>query len=229
LPDNAPALQTVRQRDLPLVVVDQPVIPRTARVEVDDFGGAELAAAHIGELGHRRVGVLGFDLVADGVFGPASPARVESARFRVTRDRVAGYLAGLARFGIVDVPIWEARCGDQQLGHEGALWLMAREPRPTALLCMSDELALGAIRAIRELGMSVPRDVSVIGFDDTPAARWSDPPLTTVRQDLVEKGRRAGELVLRMLNRASPGHPVTIPVDLVTRASTAPPGPNSLV
>jgi DNA-binding LacI/PurR family transcriptional regulator len=229
LPDNAPALQTVRQRDLPLVVVDQPVIPRTARVEVDDFGGAELAAAHIGELGHRRAGVLGFDLVADGVFGPASPARVESARFRVTRDRVAGYLAGLARFGIVDVPIWEARCGDQQLGHEGALWLMAREPRPTALLCMSDELALGAIRAIRELGMSVPRDVSVIGFDDTPAARWSDPPLTTVRQDLVEKGRRAGELVLRMLNRASPGHPVTIPVDLVTRASTAPPGPNSLV
>jgi DNA-binding LacI/PurR family transcriptional regulator len=120
--------------------------------------------------------------------------------------------------------MWEARCGDQRLGREGARWLMSLRPRPTALLCMSDELALGAIRAATELGLSVPGDISVIGFDDTPAAAWSTPPLTTIRQDLVEKGRRCGELALRLLDGARPGAPTTLGVELVPRASTAPPG-----
>jgi DNA-binding LacI/PurR family transcriptional regulator len=86
---------------------------------------------------------------------------------------------------------------------------------------MSDELALGAIRAANELGLSVPAEVSIVGFDDTPAANWSDPPLTTVRQDLVAKGRHAGELALRMLNGVRPGKPVTIDVELQVRGSTA--------
>jgi DNA-binding LacI/PurR family transcriptional regulator len=225
LPDRAPALDAVRQRKLPLVVVDQPVVPGSARVEVDDTGGAELAARHVGELGHRRVGILAFGLSPDGKHGPASPARVQSARYRVTRDRVAGYLRGLAQFGIDpdSVPLWEARCGDQHLGREGARWLMTRSPRPTALLCMSDELALGAIRAARELGLSVPSEVSVVGFDDTPGASWSDPPLTTIRQDLVDKGRRIADLALRLLDGARPGQPTTLSVELVPRASTAPP------
>ncbi len=222
LPDGAPALQAVEQRKLPLVVVDQPVIPGTARVEVDDVGGAKLAARHLVELGHQRVGILAFELSPSGGRGPASPERIASARFRVTRNRVAGYLAGLGQ-AVDDVPVWEAQCGDQLLGRQGALWLMRRAPRPTALLCMSDELALGAIRAVRSLGLSVPGDVSIVGFDDTPGARWSDPPLTTVRQDLVEKGRRTGDLALRMLDRASPGAPITLPVELVRRSSTAPP------
>jgi DNA-binding LacI/PurR family transcriptional regulator len=222
LPDGAPALRAVEQRKLPLIVVDQPVIPGTARVEVDDLEGARLAARHLVELGHRRVAILAFELSPTGGRGPAGPDRIASARFRVTRNRVAGYLAGLGAT-VDDVPIWEAQCGDQQLGRHGTLWLMKREPRPTALLCMSDELALGAIQAVRSLGLSVPGDVSVVGFDDTPGARWSDPPLTTVRQDLVEKGRRTGELALRMLDRASPGPPITLPVELVNRMSTAPP------
>ncbi len=222
LPDGAPALQAVEQRKLPLVVVDQPAIPGTARVEVDDVRGAQLAARHLVELGHLRFGILAFELSPAGGRGPASPERITSARFRVTRNRVAGYLAGLG-VAVDDVPVWEAQCGDQQLGRQGALWLMERRPRPTALLCMSDELALGAVRAVRSLGLSVPGDVSIVGFDDTPGARWSDPPLTTVRQDLVEKGRRTGELALRMLDRASPGPPVTLPVELVKRTSTAPP------
>jgi DNA-binding LacI/PurR family transcriptional regulator len=222
LPDGAPALAAVQRRKLPLVVVDQPVVPGSARVEVDDAVGAELAARHVGELGHRRVGILAFELSADGQHGPASAARIQSAGFRVTRDRVAGYLKGLAEFGIAadDVPLWEASCGERELGRKGARWLMELRPRPTALLCMSDELALGAVRAGTELGLAVPRDISVVGFDDTPAARWSDPPLTTVRQDLVEKGRNAGELALRLLEGARPGPPITIGVELVVRASS---------
>jgi DNA-binding LacI/PurR family transcriptional regulator len=221
LPDGSPALDAVRARNLPLVVVDQPVVAGSARVEVDDVGGASLAAQHVGSLGHRRVGILGFSLTPDGWHGPVDAARVASARFRVTRDRVAGYRSGLAAFGIDDVPIWEASCGDQVLGRSGARWLLELRPRPTALLCMSDVLALGALRAASELGLSVPGDLSIIGFDDTPAAAWS--ALTTIRQDLVEKGRRTGELALRLLEGSRPGPAVTLGVSLVPRGSTAPP------
>ncbi len=223
LPDDAPALEAVRERGLPLVVVDQPDVPGSARVTVDDRGGATLAARHVASLGHRRVAILSFSLSADGVRGPVSPQRIESAHFRVTLDRIAGYLNGLAEHGTVadEVPIWEAPGSVRELGREGARWLLGLEPRPTAVLCMSDELALGAIRAANELGLAVPAEVSIVGFDDTPAASWSDPPLTTVRQDLVAKGRQAGELALLMLNGVRPGKPVTIGVELQVRGSTA--------
>ncbi|MCT2586883.1 LacI family DNA-binding transcriptional regulator [Actinophytocola gossypii] len=224
LPDDAPALRAVRERALPLVVVDQPIVPGSAIVRVDDFGGARLAARHVLDLGHRRVAVLGFGLSADGHRGPATPERVEKAHFRVTLDRYAGYLDGLAEQGIVagEVPFWEAPGSVRELGREGARWLFGLRPRPTAVLCMSDELALGAVRAADELGLAVPGEVSIVGFDDTPAASWGVPSLTTVRQDLVEKGRQAGALALRMLDGARPGRPVTIGVKLQVRGSTAP-------
>ncbi|MGB3437500.1 MAG: LacI family DNA-binding transcriptional regulator [Actinophytocola sp.] len=223
LPDNAPALEAVQARDLPLVVVDQPAVPRSARVRVDDKGGAYLAAKHVAELGHRRVGIVGLGLSADGVGGPVSRQRIEDAHFEVTLDRLAGYLKALGEQGIVaeSVPFWEAPGNAREMGREGARWLFGLEPRPTAVLCMSDELALGAIRAANELGLSVPGEVSIVGFDDTPAASWADPPLTTVRQDLVAKGRQAGELALRMLDGARPGRQVTLEVDLQVRGSTA--------
>jgi DNA-binding LacI/PurR family transcriptional regulator len=224
LPDDSPALAAVGARNLPLVVVDQPVLPGSARVQVDDFGGAALAARHVTGLGHRRVAILGFGLSADGHRGPADATRIESGHFRVTIDRIAGYLKGLAEQGIVpaEVPVWEAPGSVRELGREGARWLFGLRPTPTAVLCMSDELALGALRAAEELGLTVPGEVSIVGFDDTPAANWAD--LTTVRQDLVEKGRQAGELALRLLDGARPGRPVTIGVDLQVRGSTAPAG-----
>jgi DNA-binding LacI/PurR family transcriptional regulator len=225
LADDAPALEAVRQRGLPLVVVDEPVVPGTARVEVDDETGAALAARHLTSLGHRRIGVLAFELSADGGYGPASRERVQNARFRVARDRIAGYWKGLTDRSIPtdEVPLWEAPGCGREIGTTGARWLLEQHPRPTALLCMSDELAIGAVHAVHEMGLTVPGDVSIVGFDDTPAASWSSPPLTTIRQDLVVKGRSAGELALRMLNGGRPGRPITIPVELIIRASTAPP------
>jgi DNA-binding LacI/PurR family transcriptional regulator len=224
LPDNAPALQAVQDRKLPLVVVDQPVVPGSARVQVDDFGGALLAARHLTALGHRHVSILGFSLSADGHRGPGNAERIHNAHFRVTLDRYAGYLKGLAEQGIVgsEVPLWEAPGSVRELGREGARWLFGLRPRPTAVLCMSDELALGAMRAADELSLKVPGEVSIVGFDDTPAASWGTPSLTTVRQDLVEKGRQAGALALRMLDGARPGRPVTIGVELQVRGSTGP-------
>jgi DNA-binding LacI/PurR family transcriptional regulator len=225
LPSGAPALDAVRERALPLVVVDQPEIPGAAKVRVDDLGGATLAGRHVAELGHRRVAVLAFALSADGHRGPVGPQRIGSAHFTVTLDRITGYLNALAAHGIVpdEVPIWEAPGSVRELGREGARWLLGLDPRPTAVLCMSDELALGAVRAANELGLSVPSEVSIVGFDDTPAASWADPPLTTVRQDLVSKGRQAGELALHLLSGVRPGEPVTIDVELRVRRSTARP------
>jgi DNA-binding LacI/PurR family transcriptional regulator len=219
LPDDAPALTAVRARGLPMVVIDQPVLPDTARVEVDDFGGARLAASALWGSGHRRFGVLTFALHADGHNGPVSAVRLASTSFRVTRDRLHGYLDVTG----ADTPVWECAGSSRELGRTGARALLSASPRPTALLCASDELAFGALQAVRDLGLRVPADVSVIGFDDVPAAEHADPPLTTVRQPLADKGRHAGELALRLLDGGRPGEPTRLAVSLVSRDSTAPP------
>ncbi|GAA3887450.1 LacI family DNA-binding transcriptional regulator [Saccharothrix violaceirubra] len=216
LPDDAPALAAVRARGLPLVVIDQPVLPDTARVEVDDYAGARMAAEHVVARGHRRVAVLTFALRPDGRNGLVSPVRRGSASFRVTRDRVNGYLDVLG-----DVPVWECADSTRELARTGARELLSPSPtRPTAVVCTSDELAFGAIQAARDLGLRVPEDVSVVGFDDIPAAQHADPPLTTIRQPLAEKGRRAGELALRLLDGGRPGEPSRVALGLVEREST---------
>ncbi len=222
LPDDAPALAEVRRRLLPLVVIDQPVIPGSVRVDIADEDGARLAARHLTDLGHRTVAVLAFALGTDGERGPVTPYRLANARYRVTRDRIRGYFDGLGD----DAPIWEAPGCRRDFGREGAHWLLTRSPRPTALLCMCDELALGAIRAAADLNLRVPQDLSIVGFDDTPAAEWADPPLTTVHQDLAEKGRRAGDLAANLLDGTRPAPVTTLAVTLVNRASTMRPSPN---
>ncbi len=100
------------------------------------------------------------------------------------------------------------------------------EPRPTAVLCFSDVLALEVIRVARELGLKVPEDLSVIGFDDSPAAQHSHPALTTVRQDIAAKGRLASGALTAAIERAKSGAPArarhrVLPTELVVRESTA--------
>jgi DNA-binding LacI/PurR family transcriptional regulator len=102
-------------------------------------------------------------------------------------------------------------------GARAARELLALDPRPTALLCSTDVLAFGAMRAARELGLDVPNDVSITGFDDVPEAAIAD--LTTVRQPLIEKGREAGRLLMEQNTERE----VVLPLELVTRGSTAPP------
>jgi DNA-binding LacI/PurR family transcriptional regulator len=98
-------------------------------------------------------------------------------------------------------------------------------PRPTAVLAMSDELAIGTLEAARDAGLDVPGDLSVVGFDDIPAAAHASPPLTTVHQPLRRKGELAGKhlLDLRAGHRPTPGD--RLPTRLVVRSSTGPPPP----
>lgn len=222
LADGAPALRAVRERALPLVVIDQPVVPGSARVGIDDRGGAVAAARHLLELGHRRFGILSAQCLSTPRGGPLTTREAMRSRFRDNRERLAGYLETLAAAGVpaTDVPIWETSGLSREQAMSGAAALLATQPRPTALLCMSDELALAALAVARERGLSVPAHLSVAGFDDTPPARWSEPALTTVRQDLVDKGRTAGRLCLDLLAGRALPKPTVLDVELVVRAST---------
>jgi DNA-binding LacI/PurR family transcriptional regulator len=107
--------------------------------------------------------------------------------------------------------------------------LLTAAERPTAVLCFSDVVAFGVIDEAAELGLSVPDDLSVVGFDDTPAARRSSPALTTVRQDVAEKGRAAARALTTAISRSrgntrAPARHVLLPTELVVRRSTSRPG-----
>ncbi|MEC3978427.1 LacI family DNA-binding transcriptional regulator [Amycolatopsis sp. H20-H5] len=223
LADGASALTAVRDRGLPLVVIDQPLVPGAARVGCDDRGGAAAAARHLLDLGHRRFGIFSAQCLSAPRGGELSARNAADSRYNDTRERLTGYLDTLAEAGISpgDVPIWEASGMSVQGAMPSAFGLLERDPRPTALLCMSDQLALAAIAVARQLGLDVPGQLSVVGFDDAPPARWSEPPLTTVRQDLVAKGRIAGELALQLLDGRRAPEPTRLPAELVIRATTA--------
>ena len=224
LADGSPALDAVRERGLPLVVIDQPLVPDAARIGCADRPGAAMAARHLLALGHRRFGVFSAQCLSAPRGAELTPEAARASAFHDTRERLAGYLDTLAEAGIpaADVAIWEASGISAAGAMASAFGLLDRTPRPTALLCMSDQLALAAIAVARQLGIDVPGELSVVGFDDTPPARWSEPPLTTVRQDLAGKGRIAGELVLHLLGGGDVPTPAEVPVELILRASTGP-------
>jgi DNA-binding LacI/PurR family transcriptional regulator len=215
MPEGHPAVAAAMERRLPVVIVDEPRYPGSFFVGIDDREGARRAAEHVAGLGHRQIAVITDRLIDDAYEGLADVTRIAQSNCKVSRERVAGYVAGLP--GAHAVPVYDAMANFPECGARAARELLATEPRPTALLCATDVLAFGAIAALREQGLDVPGDVSVTGFDDVPAAEAAG--LTTVRQPLVEKGREAG----RLLMERDTEREVILPLELIARASTAPP------
>ena len=215
MPEGHPAVAAVHERRLPVVIVDEPRAPGAFFVGIDDFEGARLAAAHVAALGHERVAIVADRLLDDFTEGLASPERIARSNWKVSRERVAGYVAGLD--GAEPVPVYEALSNFAECGERAAAELLSLSPRPTAVLCSTDVLAFGVIDALRARGVDVPGDMSITGFDDVPAATAAD--LTTIRQPLVEKGREAGRLLIE------PGavREVILPIEFVERGSTGPP------
>jgi DNA-binding LacI/PurR family transcriptional regulator len=147
--------------------------------------------------------------------------RARAVPFIGIDDRAAAReAAGLASS---ETPVYECPGSSTALGHDAARSLLGERPRPTALLATSDQLALGAVEAARELGLAVPRDLSVVGFDDVPAASAAAPPLSSVHQDHAEKGRLAAEMLLALLRGEQAPRTRRVPHRLVIRASTGPP------
>ena len=207
-----------------MVIADQPLRDGVPFVGIDDEAAAKEVAQHLVELGHERFGVASFAIADTGRLSPgfAGPPRQASATFPVTRARLAGYRAVLEAAGLSwdEVPVYECPGSSKALGQKAADTLLSGEPRPTAILALSDQLALGVIEAAEKRGLSVPENLSVAGFDDVLEAASSLRPLTTVRQDHTEKGTFAGRLLVAQLREEETEIRNLLSTRLVVRGST---------
>jgi DNA-binding LacI/PurR family transcriptional regulator len=232
LPDDDPVLAAAIARRLPLVVVDQPrparldqLLPGIPWVGVDDRPAAAEAAEHLLGLGHERLGVVSFGMWQRPARCLVDPAAQRGATYAVSRDRLAGYRDAVERHGLdwARVPVFQGTDSTPEEGEAGAAAVLAATPRPTALLCLSDRLAEGALRAAGRLGLRVPVGVSVVGFDDA-APTAGALGLTTVRQPHRAKGQHAARALLALLDGAEPAAPPgPLPTELIVRGSTGPP------
>lgn len=210
LPLTDPEVERLTRAAVALVQVDA-AHPSFASVDIDDVHGGELAARHLLELGHRAIGFIG-------------DAGDELHGFTSSSDRRHGFLRTLRGAGISPDDAW-VRTGS--IGADDAaaiaLELLTREPRPTAIFAASDLQAFGVILAAQELGLSVPDELSVLGFDDIETAKHVG--LSTVRQPLQGSGHRASELLLEGLARGEAPRPErhVLPLEVVDRRTTAPP------
>jgi DNA-binding LacI/PurR family transcriptional regulator len=220
MPTQLEEVAAARARGLPVVVVDEPRGEGTSFVGIDDRAAIREVAEHVTGLGHRRLAVLSDRIGDDRYTGPVDAGRRERPAFVLARDRLAGCHDAIQAVGLSwdDVPLYEHADNTIAAGAESGRVLLAADPRPTAVIATTDLLAIGVIRAARELGLAVPADLSVSGFDDIPAAEVAD--LTTARQPLREKGRLAGRLIVE--GRASGGQEELLPTELVVRSSTGP-------
>ena len=231
LADDDPALEAARARRVPLVLVDDVPQrggeggPGDAAIQIDDPGGAAAAAQHLVDLGHRCIAVVSYELRRDRRSGLANAQRQAAMTFSGTRERLGGYRRALVDAGLdwSVIPVWECPHNGRQVGREAAAVLLGTQPRPTAILAMSDELAIGTLEAARDAGIDVPGELSVVGFDDVPAAAHTTPPLTTVRQPLRRKGELAAERLLALQAGRRPPLAPRLPTELVVRGSTARP------
>ena len=211
-----PRMDAVLGRKLPYVRVDFDAEPGMVDVNIDDEEGARLIAEHLTALGHRQVGIALPHLHP----GATAPEAREQAWHHVTKARLDGWRAGLEAAGIdwSAVPIATGPDKLREAGRIAGARLLDRADRPTAIIALSDVLALGVLEAAAERGIDVPGDLSVAGFDDVPEAAAATPPLTTIRQPHQLKGSEA----VRLLLEGPEAESVLLPIELVVRASTAP-------
>jgi len=203
--------EQLRTRGIPFVVVDPAGEPLhdTPSIGATNWNGGLTATRHLLGLGHRRIGVIG---------GPAGVL--------CSRARVDGFRAAMDEAGVpIDTSL--VSHGAFQVGEGIATGrrLLARRDRPTAIITGNDLQALGVYQAAREARLHIPEDLSVVGFDDLPIARWVSPPLTTIRQPLIEMAEAAAELVLGLARGDEPPQMrVELATELIVRESTASPG-----
>lgn len=206
-------IKDIRARGIPVVAIDHyPPVKDLDSLQIDNHTGGVLAARHLLELGHKHIGAI---------------SAVEDRPS--IRQRLAGFTTAMRA---ARVPFSHAanvyRSSDLKFeaGYERALAVLKKKNHPTALFCVNDEVAAGTLRAARARGLSVPRDLSVVGFDDITMANYTDPPLTTVGVDKEDLGARAIRRLIELVeSRGKPrrARSQTVPVRLVVRESSAAP------
>ncbi|MFP3464261.1 LacI family DNA-binding transcriptional regulator [Leifsonia sp. SIMBA_070] len=198
----------LRTRNIPFVVVDPAGDPPTdvPAVGATNWAGGLTATRHLLGLGHRRIAAIG---------GPSD--------LMCSRARVAGYQAALQEAGVPAPTHVDGHGFSREDGEREGRRLLTSQDRPTAIVCANDMQALGVYDAAFALGLDVPGDVSVVGFDDAPSASWARPPLTTIRQPLQEMAEEATRLALRLRVGPIESTRMELATTLVERGSTAPP------
>ncbi|WP_053365181.1 LacI family DNA-binding transcriptional regulator [Bacillus sp. FJAT-27245] len=201
-----PYLKEVVESDIPCVLIDIPVhTENVGYVTTDNVSGARKAVEHLINLGHQNIAMVNGHEQAF-----------------VSQKRIEGYMEALKEHGLPVNPEWV--CNGQfkeETAFKEARNLLLQHPNITAIFCASDIMALGVLKAAKSLGLKVPEDVSVIGYDDIILASYSNPPLTTVSQNFFELGYQAAHLLLNMLEGKSEPQIVTMQTKLVIRDSAA--------
>jgi LacI family transcriptional regulator len=208
--ESSDELELLLNHGYRFVVID-PLLPLNERipaVSAAHAAGADQAMKHLLSLGHTRIAAI---------TGPRG--------WKATEDRRRGYYAALAAAGIMPDPELEVESNFEITGGAAAAeHLLALHEPPTAIFCFNDNMAVGAMQTARTLGVGIPEDLSIVGFDDLEEAEIVTPALTTIRQPLAEMGRIAVSLLMRLLdNQRLEALHVELGTRLVVRDSTAPP------
>lgn len=208
-PDITPTeLLAVIPAGIPVVLMNAGVEEDTRfdTLNVDNLGGARAAVRHLASSGRKRIALIG-----------GNPTNHDA------QERRRGYRTALAESGVEWHSELEVESNfTKDGGHIAALELLKLERRPTAVFAANDSMGVGALRAFREAGLRIPEEMAVVGFDDVPIARYVTPPLTSVRVDLLQLGRRAVNLAVEALKDPSshePRHEV-VETKLVIRRSS---------
>ncbi|SFD16712.1 LacI family DNA-binding transcriptional regulator [Tropicimonas isoalkanivorans] len=210
LPYEAGYLEIMANASVPVVTVDTREDESTfPSVSADSYQGGRQAMIHLSELGHRRIGII------------TGNCQLTSARIRLQAYRDA-----VAQFGLdADEGLIADGNYSEKGGFDAASALLALPERPTAIFACNDLSALGAMAAVREAGLRIPEDISIVGFDDILLASQVYPALTTVRQPLQEMGRSAVNMLLALIVGLDlPTRQTILPTHLVNRDSTSRPG-----
>lgn len=212
------SVATLRQRGIPLVAIEGDPADDVLTIGQDNREASRVAAQHLHDLGHREVAVVALPLTRDRARGPLSPDTLLWASSTTGVDRLAG-----VRDVYPGAGGWITRGSFVEEGRLAGRELLAdADRRPTAIVAQSDLLAAGVIRAAEELGLEVPADVSVVGFDGVRVDGLWPYDLTTLVQPAVDKGRAAGRAIVDMLQGGS-AHPASFTSEFHQGNTTAPP------
>lgn len=208
-------MMVLRQRGVPFVTVDSDPIEGAPAVNVDDESGARAAMQHVLAAGHREIAIVAIRSGAKGNY---------KEYHGTLKLRMNGYLAALEEFGLAldHRKIRLIECVNTEKGGRAGFDTLWKARRcPTAVVAMSDIIAIGIIAEASEAGVRIPEELSVVGFDDIPLAKLVCPPLTTIAQPLTEKGRLAAELLLKSISGKGEPARYMLQTSLVVRKSVA--------
>jgi DNA-binding LacI/PurR family transcriptional regulator len=205
VPSTQDFLMSLRRDGYPVVAIDPLDAPDACYVAIDHANGIREAAAHLVGLGHQRIACI--------TYAPRSRPHIE--------ERLQAFQEVLETTGLsLDERLLRFGTYDPATGYEAARSLLEHDPTPTAIWCMNDFMALGAMAAIHDQGLRIPEDIAVVGHDDMRFAQYTYPTLTTVRAPEIELGSQAAQLLLDLINNTPPqNNRLSLPTRLVVRQS----------